>query len=316
MKFVFLMAAVILLGIRDDSRRPAIDYHQHLLSPSAAALGSLPNTFTARDLIALLDAAGVQRALILSLAYQYGNPNKPAVKDEYTKVKAENDWTARQVAQYPGRLRAFCGVDPLKDYALQEIARCAKDPYLHFGLKLHFGNSDVNMEEPQEVAKVRAVFQAADQHGMPIVVHMHPSVTRHRPYGAKEARIFLNEVLPAAAHVPVQIAHLAGAGGYDDPGVDEALAVFIDAIAKHDPRMAYVYFDISGVAGLGRWENKKNEIAGRIRQVGVERILWGSDGYFGGGMTPEQALRAFEELPLSRREFQTIYGNLTPYMRW
>jgi uncharacterized protein len=316
MKFVLLMAAVILLGIRDDSRRPAIDYHQHLLSPSAAALGSLPNTFTARDLIALLDAAGVQRALILSLAYQYGNPNKPAVKDEYTKVKAENDWTARQVAQYPGRLRAFCGVDPLKDYALQEIARCAKDPYLHFGLKLHFGNSDVNMEEPQEVAKVRAVFQAADQHGMPIVVHMHPSVTRHRPYGAKEARIFLNEVLPAAAHVPVQIAHLAGAGGYDDPEVDEALAVFIDAIAKHDPRMAYVYFDISGVAGLGRWEDKKNEIAGRIRQVGVERILWGSDGYFGGGMTPEQALRAFEELPLSRREFQTIYRNLTPYMRW
>jgi predicted TIM-barrel fold metal-dependent hydrolase len=123
-------------------------------------------------------------------------------------------------------------------------------------------------------------------------------------------------VLPAAPHLPVQIAHLAGAGGYDDPGVDEALGVFIDAIAKHDPRMAHVYFDISGVAGLGRWEDKKNEIAGRIRQVGVERILWGSDGYFGGGMTPEQALRAFEELPLSRREFQTIYGNLTPYMRW
>jgi predicted TIM-barrel fold metal-dependent hydrolase len=316
MKFVFLMAAVILLGIRDDSRRPAIDYHQHLLSSSAAALGSLPNPFTARDLIALLDAAGVQRALVLSLAYQYGNPNKPAVKDEYAKVKGEHDWTAQQVAQYPGRLRAFCGVDPLKDYALQEIARCAKDPYLHFGLKLHFGNSDVNMDEPQEVAKVRAVFQAADQHGMPIVVHMHPSVTRHRPYGEKEARIFLNEVLPAAAHVPVQIAHLAGAGGYDDPGVDEALAVFIDAIAKHDPRMAHVYFDISGVAGVGRWKDKKNEIAGRIRQVGVERILWGSDGYFGGGMTPEQALRAFEELPLSRREFQTIYGNLTPYMRW
>jgi hypothetical protein len=32
-------------------------------------------------------------------------------------------------------------------------------------------------------------------------------------------------------------------------------------------------------------------------------------------MTPEQALRAFEELPLSRQEFQTIYSNLTPYMR-
>jgi predicted TIM-barrel fold metal-dependent hydrolase len=298
------------------SQSPAIDYHQHLLSPSAAALGSLQQTFTARDLIPMLDAAGVHRALVLSLAYQYGNPNRPPVSDEFTKVKAENDWTAQQVAQYPDRLRAFCGVDPLKDYALAEIARCAKDPYLHFGLKLHFGNSDVDMDQPQEVAKVRKVFRAADEHRMPIVVHLHSSVTRHRPYGAKEARIFLNEVLPAAPHVPVQIAHLAGAGGYDDPGVDEALAVFIDAIAKHDPRMTRVYFDISGVAGLGHWEEKKDLIAKRIRQVGVKHILWGSDGAFGGGLTPKEALRDFQELPLSKEEFRTIDSNLTPYMRW
>jgi predicted TIM-barrel fold metal-dependent hydrolase len=113
MKMVLLMVATLLLpSMLDDAERPAIDYHQHLLSPSAARLGSLPNTFTARDLIPLLDAAGIERALVLSLAYQYGNPNRPAVKDEYAKVKAENDWTARQVAQYPRRLRAFCGVDP------------------------------------------------------------------------------------------------------------------------------------------------------------------------------------------------------------
>src|ERR1700728_2039777 len=172
MKLRSLIAAMILLGALRSYAQPLIDYHQHLLSPSAAELGSLPRPFTARDLIALLDAAGVRRAVVLSLAYQYGNPNKPPVVHEYDRVKEENDWTARQVAEFPGRLRAFCGVDPLKAYALQEIARCAKDPYLHFGLKLHFGNSDVNMEEPQEVAKVCAVFQAADQHGMPIVVHM------------------------------------------------------------------------------------------------------------------------------------------------
>jgi predicted TIM-barrel fold metal-dependent hydrolase len=231
-------------------------------------------------------------------------------------VRAENDWTARQVAQYPERLRAFCGVDPLKDYALQEIARCAKDPYLHYGLKLHFGNSDVDLDQPREVAQVRAVFKAANEHGMAITVHMHSSVTRKRSYGAREARIFLNEILPAAPHIPIQIAHLAGSGGYDDAGTDEALSVFIDAIAKHDPRMAHVYFDISGVAGLGHWAEKKDLIAKRIRQVGVKRILWGSDGAFGGGMTPQQAVDAFQELPLSKQEFQTIYGNVTPYMRW
>lgn len=98
---------------------------------------------------------------------------------------------------------------------------------------------------------------------------MRPSVTRSRPYGAGQAEAFLNEVLPSAPHVPIQIAHLAGAGGFDDPSVDSALSVFISAIARHDARMANVYFDICGVAGIGQWKEKKALIALRIRQVGV-----------------------------------------------
>ena len=230
-------------------------------------------------------------------------------------MKAENDWTARQVAEFPGRLRAFCAVDPLKPYALAEIARCAQDPYLHGGLKLHFGNSDVDLDNPGHVAQLRRIFQSVDEHGMAIAVHMRSSVTRNRPYGAAEARVFLNQVLPTAPHVTVQIAHLAGAGGYDDPGVDSALSVFIDAIKVQDARMAHVYFDISGVAGVGQWESKKGLIAARIRQVGVGRILWGSDGAFGGGLTPEQALRAYRQLPLSAEEFHAIDANIAPYMR-
>lgn len=296
--------------------QPTIDYHQHLLSPSAAKLGGLPRPFTARDLIPLLDAAGVQKALVLSLAYQYGNPNKPSVRDEYRKVREENDWTARQVAEFPDRLRAFCGVDPLKPYAIEEIDRCAKDRYLHYGLKLHFGNSDVDLDNSEHVQQLRRIFHAADQHGMAIAVHLRSSVTRNRPYGAKEAEIFLNEVLPSAPHVPIQIAHLAGSGGFDDPAVDKALLVFIAAIANKDTRMKNVYFDICGVPGLGHWKDKKALIAKRIRQIGVSRVLWGSDGAFGGGLTPLQAVQAYRELPLTKEEFHTIDTNLTPYMRW
>ena len=150
---------------------------------------------------------------------------------------------------------------------------------------------------------------------MAIVVHMRSSVTRNRPYGAKEAKTFLNEILPSAPHVPIQIAHLAGAGGFDDPSVDSALSVFIDAIARHDVRMANVYFDICGVAGIGQWKEKKALIAERIRQIGIRRILWGSDGAFGAGMSPVQALQAYRELPLTKEEFHTIDTNVAPYMR-
>lgn len=107
----------------------SIDYHQHLPSPSAAKLGSLSKPSTARDLIRLLDSAGVRRALVLSLAYQYGNPNKPPIADEYAQVRRENDWTAGQVAEYPDRLRAFCGIDPLKSARRSRIRSIARESH-------------------------------------------------------------------------------------------------------------------------------------------------------------------------------------------
>src|SRR6185436_6778641 len=92
---------------------------------------------------------------------------------------------------------------------------CSKDRQLHYGLKLHFGNSDVALDNPNDVAQVKKVFKAANGYHMPIVVHLHTSIDNQRKYGADEARVFLNELLAVALDVPVQIAHLAGAGGYD-----------------------------------------------------------------------------------------------------
>src|SRR5205085_3816070 len=122
----------------------------------------------------------------------------------------------------------LCGVNPLKDYAVAEVERCAVDPFLKAGLKLHFGNSDVDLDNAEHVQRLRRVFRAANDRRMAIVIHMHPSFTRQRPYGAKQARAFLDEVLPSAPDVPVQIAHLTGAGTYDEPATDEALSVFVE----------------------------------------------------------------------------------------
>jgi predicted TIM-barrel fold metal-dependent hydrolase len=127
-------------------------------------------------------------------------------------------------------------------------------------------------------------------------------------------QIFLAEVLSAAPHIPVQVAHLAGSGGYDDPTTDAGLSVFISAIAHHDPRVSHLYFDISGVAGLGDWKSKKQLIASRIREVGIHRILFGSDSAWT-NFTPLQAVAAFHELPLTREEFLVIDNNVAPYIR-
>lgn len=293
---------------------PSIDHHQHLFSPEVEKLSPTLKPMNATELVKLLDEAGIRRAVVLSLGYQYGNPNKPPVPDEYSAVKAENDWTAAQIAPLAGRLRGFCGVNPLKTYALEEISRCAQIPQLRYGLKLHFGNSDVELTNAEQVKMLQRVFAAANEHRMAIVVHMRSSVTAKRLYGAPSARAFLNDVLPLAPDVPVQIAHLAGAGGYDDPAVDEALAVFVDAVANRDPRMKNVYFDASGVIGVEKPTEKLDLVATRIRQIGVGRVLYGSDGALPPAYTPKKAWEAFRRLPLTDAEFKIIANNRAPYM--
>jgi len=311
------LLVVSILPVTQTAPAPVIDYHQHLFSPAAAGLVTgKPNSpgISARDLVALLDSAGIQRALVLSVAYTWGKASRAPVENEYEHVKAENDWTAQQVAQYPNRLRAFCSFNPLKPYALEELARCSKDPYLHYGLKLHFGNSDVDLDNPKDVAQVKKVFEAANGYHMPIVVHLHTSIDKQRQYGADEARVFLNELLSTAPDVPVQIGHLAGAGGYN-AATDSALSVFTDAIAKHDRRMKNVWFDATAVVRPNMSPDDLKQIAARIRQIGVERVLYGSDAPASPLLYPKAGWAAFQRLPLTEAEVRVIANNITPYMR-
>src|SRR4051794_3310743 len=104
--FPFMGVALLLTSL--PSPAEITDHHQHLFSREAAAHASLGSSgITAKDLIAFLDAAGIARAVVLSVAYTFANPNKKQFEDEYARVKAENDWTSGQVAQYPGRLFGF-----------------------------------------------------------------------------------------------------------------------------------------------------------------------------------------------------------------
>ena len=47
------------------------------------------------------------------------------------------------------------------------------------------------------------------------------------------------------------------------------------AIANHDLRMKHVYFDASGIIGVEKPSGRLNLIATRIRQIGLERVLYG-----------------------------------------
>jgi len=300
---------------RPEQVTPEADHHQHLFSPAMAEFQKI-KPVTSQEVIALLDAAGIRRAVLLSTAYSYGRPGREP-QDEYAKVKAENDWVAAQAALFPKRFRAFCGFNPLKDYALDELERCAKDRNLRHGLKLHFGNSDVQLDNPEHFEKLKSIFRAANSRRMAIVVHMRVSISKKRPYGPDQARAFL-ELLSSAPDIPVQIAHLAASGpGYDDPPAHSVLEVLADAVAKNDPRTRKLWFDVTTVAVPGNSAETSALLVKRIRQIGVKRILYGSDAAVGSNpnLLPREAWEAFRQLKLSEKEIKTIARNVAPYLR-
>jgi predicted TIM-barrel fold metal-dependent hydrolase len=298
---------------------PVADHHQHVFSPAMSALQSLGGRgfppLTGEDVVQLLDLAGIRQGVLLSTAYLFGSPARN-LQDEEAQVRAENDWVAEQAQRSGGRLRAFCGFNPLKDYALRELARCAAHPELRRGLKLHLGNADVQLERPEHSQRLREVFAAANAHRMAIAVHMRASISRQRPYGAAQAQVFLETLLPAAPDVVVQVAHMAGTGpGFDDPPAHEALAVLAEAVARGDPRTRQLWFDVASVTQPGMAPAHAALLARRIRQVRVERVVFGTDAAVGSNLRPREAWAAFRALPLTEDEFARIAGNVAPYLR-
>jgi predicted TIM-barrel fold metal-dependent hydrolase len=265
----------------------------------------------ADQLVEELDDAGIQRGVVLSTAYWYGDPRHGFTPAEAeAKTRADNDWTVAQVSRYPDRLVAFCGVSPLADYAPREIARCARLPHVK-GIKTHFANAGVDLENPEHLAKVRRFFQAANASRMAVVVHAR---TRGQ-FLPKHARIILDSLFAAAPDIPIQIAHMGSSSGQPD----ETTAVFADAIVAKDPRAKNLYFDITQTV-LTDDSQSAAQLAGiatALRRIGLERIFFGTDMTLppGGNPPPREHWKAVRKLPLTDAELRVLASNVPPYMK-
>ena len=266
---------------------------------------------TAEDLLAELDAAGIQRANLLSAAFVFGGA--PELEPgEAARVREENDWNAQQAARYPTRLTAFCGLNPLKAYALAEVDACGKDPRIK-GLKFHFNGAGINLTNAQHLEKIKAVFAAANKYRLAITVHLMTSASDYDPKAT--ATIFLNELLPLVPDVPVQIAHMTGDSGFGERS-QAAFDVFADAIEAGDPRTKNLYFDGSGPVDAGGSQSPEilATVAAAMRRVGMDRILFGSDRHAPNNAPPAESWKAWrEKLPLTEAEFRDIADNIVQY---
>jgi predicted TIM-barrel fold metal-dependent hydrolase len=289
---------------------PRVDYHQHLVSPAFAPIVRLP----ARDgktLLAELDAAGIDKAVVLSTGYSFADERKK-FDDPDRLTRAENDWTSAQVAASGGRLIGFCSANPLRPAALDELERCLALPGMK-GVKLHFGNGGISLRDPGHAARLVQVFTLAERMRAPVLVHMRARGGLN--YGAEDARLFLDKLVPAAPSIEIVVAHFGGSGPGYPAQADEVMAVFGAAADRTDPRMRNIYFDVATVVTAETTTEEAALVARRIRQVGSQRVLYGSDLSPPGG-----SIRAGWEifrnrLPLTAAEVRTIAGNVTRFAR-
>lgn len=308
---------------------PLADHHMHIRSEAMAraitraqeamnerALPSALTSLGAAQVLAALDSAGVSRAAVLSSAYLFGMPDV-TFNDRQALVQAENDYVSREVARRPDRLKGFCSINPLADYAMAEIVRCRTLPGM-VGIKLHLANSDVDLRNRQHVERLKEIFREAQQSRRPIIVHLR---TRRRDYGREDAGIFIREVLREAPAVTVQIAHMAGGGGSYDDATDQALGAFAEALQAGTVRRERILFELSGVvypppvaAESGATVRRSHRrLATRIKEIGPDRVVFGSDWDVISVGTSIADLR--EHLPLASGDLRTIMKNCADYLK-
>jgi predicted TIM-barrel fold metal-dependent hydrolase len=246
-----------------------IDAHTHM-QPSAAGARFLQHRYgfpTVRDgtvdeAIASMDRAGISRTMIVPWypakhlveeAVAGGRDRDEAVAEVVDRWRALNAWATEAVTAHPDRLSCLVGLDPvLMPTGLVEAEVAERLAAGASGLKI--APTYVGRRPDDEVMEV--VWRCARDHGVFVLSEsIGTGFDGGRPEGHPS---HFDEVLRSYPTVTVQLAHL-GRGAED-------------AVAELTHRYPNVVTDLSL-----RLDEPPDLIAGHIRRIGADRVLFGTN---------------------------------------
>ena len=279
----FLLAPAASVAARAGvAGSPLLDAHAHVTSERLLAFRETRRPGDVRvggaELIRQMDADGIRRAFVLSTAYQMAadyKPHKVSEKEEYPRVRGENDFAAAECSLDPERLIPFLSVNPKRAYAIEEIDRCVERHPMR-GLKLHFWNSLVDTRDRKQLAQVQKVVAHAARRGLPVVAHIF--VGDVPDYGPADTERFVREVIVPTPNLRISIAHLAGAGGFGEPAQRcfERLIELRDVLPRNR-----VWVDLAAILRQSPPPAVLEKLRALLTLWGVDRVFWGSDGLKG-----------------------------------
>lgn len=221
---------------------PAIDVHGHYGAYLRAERGGLVESFMSGDA-----AEVVRRARSVNIVLTFVSPLLALLPRFQADAVAGNDEAARVIPQTDG-LRQYVVIDPRREETYRQAASALAQPHC-VGIKIHPEEHGYPIPE-----HAQAIFEFAAQHRAVVLTH------------SSEKNSLAADFVPWADRFPEMRLILAHIGC----GWDQALTHQVRAMQQS--RHGNVYADTSSamsvVPGLIEWA---------VREVGVERVLFGTD---------------------------------------
>lgn len=265
----------------------SFDTHFHVVSPEnwqktpLAAMGVIDGPVGETEVIAQLDESGVDKAVLISLAYLF--------TDQQT-AQQENDFTAALVRANPDRLVGMCAVSAMQAWALAELERCINDLELA-GLKLHLFANAMSLNDPEHLATIDGLFKKAAElrEGMPILIDFN--------WMDDAQTMALIQLALANPAINIIMAH----------GLGHHFAELINVRMIRDVLgldISNLYLDISATLFMYSPDSPPFEnYMWHLRDFGADRILFGSDFP---AKNPAESLDTFREMGFSDEEQRLI----------
>jgi len=268
-----------------------IDFHTHLFpkeirknrekyfsgEPAFQLLYQSPNAKLARadDLIAVMDAQGVDKAVIFGFPWQ-----KPST------FQLHNDYIMQAVDRFPKRFIGFGCFDLFSDQALKETERCAEGGLKGIG-ELAFYQSGIDEAVLECLDPIMAACCAKN---LPVLIHTNEPVGHQYPGKTPNT---LNQIYVMVRRFPKNKIILAHWGG----------GLFLYSLLKKEVKEALknVYFDTAASPFL--YDKAVYQIARQT--IGVDRILFGSDFPL---LKPARYLKEINHCGLEEEDIDRICG--------
>lgn len=228
--------------------------------------------FNANRALFAADSIGLKRAIVLSNAY-----SKMAYKDH---ARTQNSFVAKEVAKNPQQLAGACAVNPMSDWAKDELKRCHQDGLRV--LKLHTMASGMDLKNKSHQKVLKDILTQAEKFKYTILIHGNFPKNKR----GNEAEILL-DVLAQFPQTRFIIGHLLGMEY-------EHLKDF-----KHPNFLV----EVSAIPIWTKTPEQKKNLISVMRAVGMQKFIFGSDWPV---IHPAEMLKALQELTLSSSELEGI----------